>query len=70
MAAPQVASFPPDLQLRAGSVIRFAAIDATTGANVAGVAVQDAMIQMANLTGGPDTDLLVGEWQLVPGSNA
>lgn len=65
-----MAPLPPDLNLWAGCVIRFAALDASTGNAVAGVRVTDATIEVSNLVGGPNEDLVSGDWQLVPGKQA
>lgn len=70
MAQPFLEPLPPDLHLGAGCVVRFTAIDPTTGATVAGVQVTDAMVVLTNLTGGPASDLEFGPFQLVPGTNA
>lgn len=66
MSAKLVAGMPRDLVLPAGYVVRFAALDPTTGANVAGVTITQAAIQVTSLTDKTDT-LAAGDWLLVPG---
>lgn len=69
MPQPLIAGMPPELDLDAGYVVRFQALDPTTGAAVAGVVVNDASIMARNL--GDDAGALaVGPWQLVPGAVA
>ena len=70
MSAPQVAALPPDLNLWAGCVVRFAALDATTGNAVGGVVIGNAAIEVTNLTGGAADELVSGDWQLVSGPGA
>jgi hypothetical protein len=67
VAAPLLAPLPRDLDLDAGYLLRVTALDATTGAVVAGVVVSDVVIMAANLSGGAPTDLETGDWVLVPG---
>ena len=70
MAAKQSNPLPLDLQLSAGYVVRFSAVDATTGATVAGVTISDATIEVQNLTGGSGEALQSGPFMFVPGPEA
>lgn len=71
MAQPLKAGMPPDLDLPDGYVVTWAAIDATTGADVSGVVVQDASIFGTALGAGFDQGGLVsGPFMLVPGPSA
>lgn len=53
MAAPLIAGLPPDITLQGDYLLRFAAVDPTTGAPVAGVVVSGVSIFGAQLAG-PD----------------
>lgn len=70
MAAPMKTALPPDMGLSAGYIIRFNAIDPTTGANVSGVTFTNAVLHVRNLTGGPAEALASGPFMLVPGPGA
>lgn len=64
MAQPLTVAMPPSLNLWDGCIIRVTAIDATTGALVAGVTVQDVSIEVAqegtaNLNSGAFKTVLV-----------
>lgn len=64
MPKPLIQSMPPDLDLPAGYTVRFAAIDALTGATVAGVVADDVTILDGS---GAAIDTGGGGFQLVPG---
>lgn len=53
MPAPAIAALPLDLILSSGYVIRFAALNPTTGAAVAGVRVTDVAFQVRPINIGP-----------------
>lgn len=56
MAAPQIASLPPYLELTGGMQIVVTAVDATTGAAVTGVAISPAYADVEyvdSAAGGP-----------------
>lgn len=61
---------PPDLHLWAGSVVRFCAIDPTTGLEVPNVTVTNAILTVTNMGGGAAEDLQSGPFMLVPGPGA
>ena len=68
MSVPLVASMPPDLDLPDGYVVTWAAIDPTTGSDVAGVVVSGVslfgtLIGFQSGTG----STVVGPYMLVPG---
>lgn len=70
MSLPVKTGFPDDMRLGDGWTIRFAAVDPTTGANVAGV-----VISLVNVGGddggtGPADDVELGPFMLVPGPGA
>lgn len=52
MAAPLTAAIPPGLDLGAGYVVEFTALDASTGAVVSGVNVSNAALLVTNVQGG------------------
>lgn len=54
MPQPAIAALPLDLVLSSGYVIRFAALDPTSGAAVSGVRVTDVAFQVRPLNIGPD----------------
>lgn len=66
MSAPVVAGLPPDLALGGGYTLRVAALDATTGAAVAGVKIGAVAITAKAPTTGA-ASLQVGPFKLVPG---
>ena len=66
MPIPFTAGMPRDLDLADGYIIRFSALNPTTGAEVAGVKVTGATLTVAALTVNVD-QLEAGPWQLVPG---
>jgi len=67
VAQPLIASLPRDLDLDNGYTIRITALSPTTGAVVSGVKISAAVIMAGNITGGEPTDLVTGDWVLVPG---
>lgn len=67
MATPLIAGLPPNLDLAAGYVVRFAALD-TTGAAVAGVNIVDAAIYVNSLVAGDINNLASGQFTLVSGA--
>ena len=70
MAQPLTAPMPPDLDLPDGYVVEWAAINPTTGANVAGVVVSGVSIFGTVLGAGFGGELNTGPFMLVPGPNA
>ena len=70
MAAPLKAPMAPDLDLPDGYVVEWAAIDPTTGADVAGVVVSGVSIFGTVLGSGAGSGLDFGPFMLVPGPNA
>ena len=52
MAAPQIAPLPPDFELASGMQVVVTAIDAATGATVAGVIVAGVSIDVDTFTSG------------------
>lgn len=71
MSEPLKTSMPPDLDLPDGYIVRWAAIDPTTGADVAGVVVSNVSIfgtALGTGTGGDGAP--AGPYMLVPGPNA
>lgn len=52
MAAPMKAGIPPDVDIKDGYVIQFTALDAATGAVVAGVNVSEASLLVVNVESG------------------
>lgn len=68
MSAPVIAPLPADLDLPDGYVMEWAAIDPTTGADVAGVVVSSVSIFGTALgTGSGNGGGVVGPYMLVPG---
>ena len=70
MPIPAIASLPPGLQLSGAYVVRFTALDPTTGAPIAGVNITGAALQLNNLRGSAPAALEAGPFMLVPGSGA
>lgn len=70
MAKAVKAAMPPDVDIGPGWTVEFAAIDPTTGADVAGVVVSAAMIEAKDLTGQGGAGLASGPFMLVPGPGA
>jgi hypothetical protein len=62
MAQPLTVSFPPDLLITDGWLVTIAAVDPTTGADVAGVTITEALMQVENITG---TDLSSGAFKML-----
>ena len=70
MAKPLTVSFPPELVLTDGWLVTIAAVDATTGADVAGVRITEALIQIEVLEGPGGASLSSGSFIFVPGPAA
>lgn len=70
MAAPQVAGLPPGLNLGDGYVVRFGAVDPTTGNTVANVTISSATLQVITLTGAPPASIAGGPFLFVGGPEA
>lgn len=66
MAKPLKATLPPDLTLSAGYAVRLNALDATTGAEVAGVVVEEVSFFVTDLIGAPQDAGSVPSPLLVP----
>jgi len=62
MAQPLTVSFPPDLLITDGWLVTIAAVDPTTGADVSGVTITEALMQVENLTG---SDLSSGAFKML-----
>jgi hypothetical protein len=69
MAAPTLASMPPDTELDNGCQVIFEALDPSSGATVAGVAFTAGVIYV-DVTQGSEHQLLSGPFMLVPGPGA
>lgn len=63
MAQPLTVAFPPDLVLTDGWLVTITAVNPTTGADVAGVMITEALIQVENIAG---TGLSSGKFKAVP----
>jgi hypothetical protein len=61
------APLPDGLDLDQGFMVRFTAVDAASGADVAAVKISNASILAANLSGNDPTLLQSGPFMLVPG---
>jgi hypothetical protein len=70
MAKPLEAGMPRDLDLVGTYTIRFAALDPTSGAAVAGVKVSNMVLTVAPQAGTDPIDLAYGPYLLVPGPGA
>lgn len=71
MPAPLTAAMPPDLDLPDGYIVTWAAVDSTTGADVAGVKVTGVSLFGTTLGSGSDgAGGLIGPFMLVPGPAA
>ena len=70
MAQAVKAAMPQELDLPDGYIVTWAAIDPTTGADIAGVVVSNVSIfgTLLDLAGNPTTDF--GPFMLVPGPGA
>lgn len=62
MAQPLTVAFPPNLVLTDGWVVTITAVNPATGADVAGVTITDALIQVEKLAGG---DLSSGAFKMI-----
>lgn len=70
MAQPITAGLPRDLDLVGTYTIRFAALDPTSGTAVAGVNVKSMVLTVAPQAGTDSSDLVYGDFLLVPGPGA
>jgi hypothetical protein len=70
MSAPLELPMPPDYDLDDTYQIRVTAIDAATGAVVAGVNVGNVTLMVDNLSGGDLASGTFGPFMLVPGPGA
>jgi len=70
MAQPLTVAFPPGLILTDGWTVTIAAIDPTTGGDVAGVTIHEALIQIEVLEGPGGASLSSGPFMFVPGPGA
>ena len=70
MAQPLTAPMPPDLDLPDGYVVEWAAINPTTGADVAGVVVSGVSIFGTVLGTDVSGSFVSGPFMLVPGPSA
>jgi hypothetical protein len=70
MAQPLTVAFPPNLVMTDGWMVTIAAVDATTGADVTGVTISEALIQVDNIGPTSDSALSSGSFRLVPGPGA
>ena len=70
MSQPLLVPFPPDLVLTDGWVVTIAAVNPTTGADVAGVRITEALIQVEVLEGPGGGALSSGPFMFVPGPGA
>lgn len=70
MAEPLIQAMPPNLDIGDGYVIRFAAVDPTTGAAVSGVVVSSVSILAADVAAAAAALDVAGPFMLVPGAGA
>ena len=70
MSAPLTGPIPADLDLPDGYVVTWAAVDPTTGADVAGVVVSNVSIFGTRLGTGDSGTVNLGPFMLVPGPGA
>jgi len=63
-----VAGLPPNLNLTAGYVVRFAALDPTDGSTISGVNIVNAALYVNSLAPGALDLLASGQFTLVSGS--
>ena len=70
MPEPLVAGLPPDMDLPDGYIVRFNALDQTSGAQVAGVIVKNVSIYGTPLGAGTTTTETTGPFMLVAGPAA
>jgi hypothetical protein len=63
-------TMPQEMDLEFTYTIEFAAVDPTTGANVAGVVISGGMLLVDQLTPGGADALAAGPFMLVPGPAA
>lgn len=70
MAAPVIAPMPADLDLPDGYVVEWAAVDPSTGNDVAGVVVSSVSLFGTMLGTGAGGSIDLGPFMLVPGPAA
>ena len=73
MAQPLNAGMPDAQHLQAGYTLRVTTIDPTTGNLVSGAKINTVVIDADILTSsasGPPSDIVYGDWMLVPGPGA
>jgi hypothetical protein len=70
MAQPLTVAFPPNLVMTDGWQVTIAAVDPVTGADVTGVTITEALIQVDNIGPTSDAALSSGPFMLVPGPGA
>ncbi len=67
MAQPLTVAFPPSLVLTDGWTVTIAAVDPTTGADVSGVEITEALLQVEVIEGAGGAALSSGPFMFVPG---
>jgi hypothetical protein len=67
---PLTVALPPNLVLTDGWKVTIAAVDPTTGADVSGVKITEALIQVEVIEGVGGESLNSGPFMLVPGPGA
>jgi hypothetical protein len=67
VAQPLTVPFPPNLVLTDGWVVKIAAVDPTTGADVSGVEITEALLQVEVIEGAGGAALSSGPFMFVPG---
>jgi hypothetical protein len=70
VAQPLTVAFPPDLTLTDGWLVTIAAVDPVTGADVSGVTITEALMQVEVLEGAGGAALNSGPFMFVPGPGA
>ncbi len=70
MSVPLIAALPGDMDLPDGYIVTWAAIDPTTGADVAGVKVSGVSMFGTLLGTGDNSTVNFGPFMLVPGPGA
>jgi hypothetical protein len=70
VAKPLTVPFPPDLIITDGWLVTIAAVDPTSGADVSGVTITEALIQVEVIEGAGGAALNSGPFMFVPGPGA
>lgn len=70
MSKKLTASMPEGMDLDGSYTLQWAALDPSTGADVAGVVVSQAAMLVTQVSPGTAEDLQVGPFMLVPGPEA